>query len=402
VTEGDLPDRVLQSALEFAVAFAVVSAKARPPQPVPAALRKFLRFHKLPQGALPAVRAAIEADDEYLSRLASLASPALVDEIGMLWLTRPEGWQASAATLLEGDDGDAATGDARSERRRREAAEAASLRARQGAVEAVAALQREREAVAALTAERDRQAEELASVRRQLEETSRAVRKREAGATAADQRATAVSDELVSLQARLAEAEAARDAALTARAAEPVTTDHDRVRALLLEAASLLPAAGAGAGRGRRRARAPIAVPGGLYGDSEAAGEHLLRTPGVLVLVDGYNVAMLGWPDLALGHQRDRCVQAAETIARRWGTELHVVFDGAEVVGAHGRGRRLVRVSFSAPGISADDALRAEVAATDPSRQVVVVTNDQAIIADVRAAGANTLASGTFLAVARR
>ena len=68
-------------------------------------------------------------------------------------------------------------------------------------------------------------------------------------------------------------------------------------------------------------------------GDSAAAGEHLLRTQGVLVLVDGYNVAMLGWPRLHLHQQRDQCVQAAETIARRWGTDVHVVFDGAEVVG---------------------------------------------------------------------
>jgi hypothetical protein len=399
VTDGDLPDRALQSALEFAVAFAVVSAKAKPPQPVPAALRKFLRFHKLPVGALPVVRAAVEGDPDYLSRLAALASLALVDEIGMLWITRPEGWQAAARELVNGED-DPDGGDGRAERRRREAAEAASLRARQEAVEAVAALQRERESLAVIVAERDRLVAELASVRRQLEEASRAARKREAGARAADQRATAGSDELAALQAKLVAAEAARDAALVVRAAEPPPTDSDRVRALLVEAVSLLP--DAGAGRQRRTPRSPIAVPGGLYGNSEAAGEHLLRAPGGRVLVDGYNVAMLGWPDLDLHHQRDRCVQAAETIARRWGTDVHVVFDGAHVVGAHARERRLVRVSFSAPGVSADDALRAEVGVTDPARPVVVVTNDQAIVADVRAVGANTLASGTFLALARR
>jgi hypothetical protein len=400
VSDGDVPDGVLQSALELAVAFAVVSAKAKPPQPFPSPLRKFLRFHKLPPGALPVVRAAVEADEDYRGRLAMLASSALVDEIGLLWITRPDGWESTMERLLGDLDDEQDAADARAEKRRREAAEAASLRARQEAVEAVAALQRERDAVAALTAERDRLATELASTRRQLEETTRAARKREAGARPVDERASAASDEVVALRARLVDAEAARDNALAARAAEPVTTDQDRVRALLGEALALLPAPAAA--RARRRARSPIAVPGGLYGDSEAAGEHLLRSAGVLVLVDGYNVAMLGWPDLLLEQQRDRCVLAAENIARRWGTDVHLVFDGADVVGAHGRGRRLVRVSFSAAGVSADDALRAEVAATDPGRHVVVVTNDQAILTDVRAAGANTLPSATFLALARR
>ena len=49
----------------------------------------------------------------------------------------------------------------------------------------------------------------------------------------------------------------------------------------------------------------------------------------------------------------------------------------------------------------ADDVLRAEVAALDPARPVVVVTNDQAVLHDVKAAGANTVSSDAFLAVAR-
>jgi predicted RNA-binding protein with PIN domain len=81
---------------------------------------------------------------------------------------------------------------------------------------------------------------------------------------------------------------------------------------------------------------------------------------------------------------------------------LHVVFDGADVVGAHTRGRRLVRVTFSPEGVLADDVLRAEVAAVEPSRAVVVVTNDQAVLQDVKAAGANTISSDAFLTLARR
>jgi hypothetical protein len=52
--------------------------------------------------------------------------------------------------------------------------------------------------------------------------------------------------------------------------------------------------------------------------------------------------------------------------------------------------------------VSADDVLRAEVAAVDVDRSVVVVTNDRAIIADVAAAGANTVSSDDFLVLLRR
>ena len=129
-------------------------------------------------------------------------------------------------------------------------------------------------------------------------------------------------------------------------------------------------------------------------------GEH--RFAGVTVLVDGYNVAKLGWKSLSLEQQRTKCIDAAENFARRWGTSIHVVFDGSSVVGAVSAKRRLIRVSYSPAGVTADDVLRAEVAAIDLSRPVVVITNDQAVVKDVRAAGANVLTSDTFLALARR
>ncbi len=174
------------------------------------------------------------------------------------------------------------------------------------------------------------------------------------------------------------------------------------MRALLLEALALTGPVADGTKRPRRRStRTPLPIPGGVYGNSEAAGEHLFKVPGIVVLVDGYNVAKLGWPDLSLERQRDRCIDAAETLAKRWGTDVHVVFDGASVAGAHTRTRRVVRVVYSPEGVLADDVLRAEVAALDAARPVVVVTNDQAVLADVKAAGANTVSSDTFLAIAR-
>ena len=148
--------------------------------------------------------------------------------------------------------------------------------------------------------------------------------------------------------------------------------------------------------------RRPIALPGGVYGSSGAAAEFLVRTPAVSVLIDGYNVAKLGWPKLELEQQRQRCIDAAEDIARRYGTAIAVVFDGTHVDGAAAPGRRLVRVQFSAEGVLADDVLRAEVAALPAEVPVVVVTNDQAVATDVRAMGANTMSSEQWLELARR
>ena len=331
-----------------------------------------------------------------------VATRELVDEIGMLWLTRPDGWQDQAATLAAGsgprslDD----AGELRREQRRREAAEAAATRSRLDLTSAREQLAAAQAAAAVNDAEVQRLAAELAAMRTQLQQLERAVKKRAAGADAATERAGSIEAELAGVRAELAAAVAARDAALADRA-EPHggAFDVERVRALLHEA---LAATRGPAASGRRRQRKPIAVPGGLYGNSDAAAEHLLRTPDVVVLIDGYNVAKLGWPGLSLEQQRNKCIETAENVARRWGTLLHVIFDGTTVVGARASGRRLVRVSYSPEGVIADDVLRAEVAALDADRHVVVVTNDQAVITDIRAAGANSLSSDAFLALARR
>ncbi|MDO8361832.1 MAG: NYN domain-containing protein, partial [Actinomycetota bacterium] len=254
---------------------------------------------------------------------------------------------------------------------------------------------------AAAEADAERLVVELAATRTRLAEMERAVHKRAAGASVVGAKADAAEAQLAAVRAELADAVAARDAALADRAAlhGGGVGDLERVRALLTEALMLTRATEP---KARRRVRKPLAVPGGLYGHTAAAAEHLLRSADVVVLIDGYNVAKLGWPRLTLEQQRAACIEAAENMARRWGTLVHIVFDGASVVGANAERRRLVRVSYSPEGVLADDVLRAEVAALDSDRPVVVVTNDQAVLADVRAAGANTVASDTFLELARR
>jgi hypothetical protein len=403
----EVPDRALQSALEFAIGIASVGSRLRPALPFPAGLKPFLKFHKLPPASLGAARAAIEGDPEFHRRLGLVATAELIDEVGMLWLTRPEGWAHEAQRVLAtaADERDLAdeANDARREGRRREAAETAAARARLEVADLKDALTLEREQLLHVTRERDRLTKELAAAAARARDAEARLRRNDAGQQAVSDLADAVNEELASLRVELAAAQAARDAALTVRAGEVSMVEVERMRALLLEALSLTGGEVSAAKSTRRRphARTPLAIPGGVYGNSGAAAEHLLRVPGVLVLVDGYNVAKLGWPALTLEHQRQRCIDVAESLARRWGTDLHVVFDGASVVGAHSSARRVVRVSYSPEGVLADDVLRAEVAALDAARPVVVVTNDQAVIVDVRAMGANVVASDIFLALAR-
>jgi predicted RNA-binding protein with PIN domain len=400
----DIPDRALQAALEFAVGIAAVSAKQRLPLPFPPEMKPFLKLQRLPASALATVRSALEADGEFLRRLGLVATGELVDPIGMLWLTRPDEWESQVADLLaqqaaEREAADEAS-ELRREQRRREAAETAAMRARIEVGELKDALARERDAVAVLTNQSDRVSKELKIATARVKELESGLRKRTAGAKAVNELADAVTEELATLRVDLAAAQAARDAALTVRAGEVTGVDVVRLRALLHEAVALT---GEVPAKSRSKAkRAPLPIPGGLYGNSEAAAEHLLRAAGVMVLVDGYNVAKLGWPDLTLAHQRDRAIALCEDVARRWGTELHIVFDGADVVGAHAPQRRLVRVSYSPAGVIADDVLRAQVSALDPTRPVVVVTNDQEVQTDVKSAGANVVTSDAFLAVARR
>ena len=64
----------------------------------------------------------------------------------------------------------------------------------------------------------------------------------------------------------------------------------------------------------------------------QAAGEYLLRS-GASILVDGYNVAKLMWPNLDLEGQRVVLLDAIENLTRRFGSDITVVFDGADVVG---------------------------------------------------------------------
>jgi YacP-like NYN domain len=404
----EIEHRYLRSAIEFAVAVADAGQRHRPPLAYPSALKPFLRQPRIPASALGKLRRAIEADGEFRTRLSAGALPELVDPIGIEWLRREDGWEARVAELIaeqqEAEEQADAEAALRRAERRREAAEQGAIRTRVELIQAHARIDELTKAVETYRQQADRTAAEVKTVRDELTAARNAARH-------ADDRAKSSRDRLVSVEAERDEAvrraelaEAQRDALLAERAERAgVRIEAGRVVELgqLARTARVLADRLGGLVEVRAGRRRPLVLPGGVAGDSPRAAEFLLRAPGAVVLVDGYNVAKLGWPDEELAVQRQRLLDVVDDVARRYGSEIAVVFDGADVVGSHSERRRLARVTYSPAGSSADDVIRSEVESTPPGRPVVVVTNDQAVRRDVAKDGANLIRSESFLAVAR-
>lgn len=400
--------RHLRSALEFAVAMAREGQKIKPPLKYPPALKQFLKSTRLPSAALPAVRRAIEADDQFRSRIAAGALPELVDPIGRLWLTRPQGWEDDLRRLAAEADAAAEAADAaaalqRAEKRREAAAQAAA-RARAETLVLQERLADRDTVIDGLQSDVAKLSETIEELRAQLIDTrteARHARDREAAAIAKLDAALGARDAALAAQGR---AELVRDDVLADRSA--VAAERSELARLAASAEALAAqlaalAAPAAPGRVELTKRRALPMPGGVMGTSDSAAEYLLRS-GASVLVDGYNVAKLAWPELDLAGQRVVLLDAIENVARRFGSDITVVFDGAGVIGASADRRRIVRVVFSPEDVIADDVIRDEVRRLPASRPVVVVTNDQQIVRDVRAMGANTISSDQLLTLIRR
>ncbi|MCU1350866.1 MAG: hypothetical protein JWM05_75 [Acidimicrobiales bacterium] len=183
----------------------------------------------------------------------------------------------------------------------------------------------------------------------------------------------------------------------------------DAGRALQPEAAVVPPPVPVGprtrSRRTRERAhrRRPATLPGGRLEDSVEGAGHLFRLPGVIVLVDGYNVARTAWSGLTPEEERARLVTALEGLHARTGAEVIAVFDGVEAAGAVSPAvSRTVKVRFSPDGVEADDVVRDLVTTLPVERPVVVVSSDREVADGARARGANVVSSRRFLAAIGR
>lgn len=142
---------------------------------------------------------------------------------------------------------------------------------------------------------------------------------------------------------------------------------------------------------------------GSLASDDPALLEQLLTLPRVHLVVDGYNVTKTAWPELSLERQRDRLLGGLAPLASRSGAEVTVVFDAGATRDRPVVNRpRGIRVLYSREGVIADDVIRELVAAEPPGRPVVVVTSDNAVVADVVRDGARACGAAALTRLLRR
>jgi predicted RNA-binding protein with PIN domain len=407
MTASDIESRHLRQALEFAVLMASEGQKFKPPLAHPAGLKKYFKANRIPTSALGSIRRMIDADDTFRRRIAAGALPELVDPIGKLWLERPEGWQRTIATLAAEADEAADQADAaqrlKKAEKRRDAAEQAAARSRAEIVSLTERVARRDEVIDGLRSDVQKLVDEAAELRAELIDTRndvRHARDREAAALGKLEAAERARSEAVAKQGA---AEHVRDDVLADRAI--VSAERSELARLAAAASALSDQLAAVAtpprsGRPGPVKRKPMALPGGVLGSSQAAAEFLLRS-GASVLVDGYNVAKQAWPNLDLAGQRVVLLDAVENLVRRYGSDITVVFDGADVIGATADGRRVVRVMYSPEGVTADDVIRDEVRRLPGTRHVVVVTNDREIMTDTRRSGANLMSSDQMIALMR-
>jgi predicted RNA-binding protein with PIN domain len=351
--------------------------------------------------------------------LASGESPEAVVKVGLA--LGPDGEAAVAAAVAA-----AATSQAKAEAAKvrstlagvesdldaaRDRAEAEAAGARAAREELRAA----REELRRVERERRTLAERVEGLERELAQSAAALRGARDEAAAEQRRLAGRATEL---QARLSESQRNyRALRRSAGQVDPVVAEA--VGALERDLDALRRAAGledegsggrgprgsrgpAGAGS-RPRRRSPLAVPGGRGADDPETLAAWMGMDGVLVLVDGYNVTKhpQGFPDRGLEDQRTLLLDLCRRLARRFGAEVTVVFDGGTVGPIPTRlPLGPVEMVFTDAGRTADDEIVARTNAAPPERPVVVVTSDNELRARVTALGATITRSPALLGLA--
>lgn len=383
-----VPDEALAEAVDFAVQLARARRRSDAGSPPPPPRLVQLSSRRPLRGALLAeARRLLDGADEFRSYVATRATPELVGEVAMAWLERGDGWADIVRSAVVVPPAPLA--------------ESQVERKLKGAEQARDRLQGELEELRRKAGSLSRRVEELEHERDELgrrltqadaardSEHRRAQDARERLRQARQERKDAL-DQVAGMRERLREAEAVRDRVL-------------EERSLAWELPVAAPAAAPPARRERPPQRQPLAIPGGLLDTSRAVAAHLLDTAGVLLIVDGYNVAMSGWPACDTALQRECLLDAMETVVRRHGTDVLVVFDAArfgEVVGA--TTRRFVHVEFTPRDVIADDVIVERVSQLPVDRPVVVATDDQELRGRVQRKGANLLRAEQLLDLALR
>lgn len=400
--------------------------EAIPPADLPGPLRRIARFEPRRRARLGAnpIGVALATDDAFreavsdriretepdLSAAVDAGDPPAaadpVDVAALAYLLRPDGWQRYL-TLPETVAASGAATRVREEDLARLRAELEETRAEheREIKRLTTRLDAARDEVRLLRGRiheeraRTRQAEQLAETAR--EEATRAERQRAEAASGHEAELRRLRGRLADLEKRV---EAGRRVARTERVAETA-----RIGVLvdaLIEAAQGLRRELALPAGVERPADAVAARHGADAGEPEPTRrdtdpgllDRLLAAPQSHLLVDGYNVTKLGWPELPLREQRARLLAGLAMLAAQIRSEITCVFDGADLGGrVPVPAARGVRVLFSPAGVTADELLDELVQAEPAGRRLVVVSSDREVAAAARREGGESLDSAVLV-----
>ena len=423
---------------------------------VPASVRSLVGFDArglMLGAARRQLQRALEVDDGFRTRVAERflarddiaelrdrwSAPdalTLVDEAGhdgklamlasMLYAARPDGWTFGFGIAYAAAARDAEDVQLRAEARGRaaELAGAAEARRRADAGRIRAEEQRER-AEEELRVERQSRREGLVAAERARDEAvleaaaaTDALATARAATSDAARRAGQAEARAVELEAKLAEAGRRSQPTVDADALGDVAHELRGIADQLDTLASPPPmpvvpppvsppvsraplAAASSRPRPRPRRTRP-ACPPGVVADSRAGLDGMLRTRGVLLVVDGYNVSKTAWGEVPLEEQRERLVAALAELHLRIRCDVTVVFDGADVRGVPLPRKPGVRVVFSDPGETADDVVVREAGAPATTIPIVVASSDAEVRTRAEVVGAAVVQSAVLLSVLRR
>jgi predicted RNA-binding protein with PIN domain len=138
-------------------------------------------------------------------------------------------------------------------------------------------------------------------------------------------------------------------------------------------------------------------LPGGMFADTAQGFDSMVRTPGVGLIVDGYNASMLAWPDASAAEQRERLGAALGELHLRTRCPITVVFDGADVGGVAPARRPGVRTIFSPAADEADTLIIKELAVLPKTVPIVVASTDAWVREHAQHEGAVVVSARTLL-----
>ena len=449
MTDAGVPDALLGPLLDAAAE--VLQGLA--PEAVPPALRTLAGFDRRSLAGATArqqLRRAIDLDPEFRDAVvADFVTRPQVQAVLDAWVPvdavdgadaaaeRDDlAWWASALYAARPEGHLFGLGVAAAHDRTRAAARRLAAEAQAGAARMAGAEEARRRAEAALAdvraelARTDGELREERRSRREREETAaarveaaeRTAREAEAALRTAERtgndaeaRARREADRARDAERRLREQ--ARQASTPppppgpdpAEVADLVKAARDVTRRLEVLARTTAAAASAGGGApaptpataptpGRR---VPVPCPPGLRVEQPEAVERMLQTPGVVLIVDGYNVSKRAWPHVTIAEQREHLVAMLGRVHLRLRCEVLVVFDGADVARRPTRRVGGVGVVFSPPDRIADHVIVDEVRGLGPEVPVLVASDDRWVRDAVAAAGATPVATDPLLAVLR-